>query len=297
MATILVTGSNGQVGKELEKASSDYPIFDFVFTDRMELDITNAEAVNTLFAQYSFDYCFNCAAFTAVDKAESEKDLAHAVNVLGSKHLAEACAKYDVLLFQLSTDYVYHNDQNTPFKEADLTAPKSVYASTKLEGEKAAQEAHQDTMVIRTSWVYSTFGHNFVKTMLRLGRSRDQLGIVFDQIGTPTHAGDLANAMLTIAQKHSNGMVDTDQLRGIFHYSNEGVTCWYDFAMQIFEYAEIDCVVSPIESSQYPTPAPRPSFSVLNKSKIKETFGITIPYWRTSLIRCLEELLRVEVNS
>jgi dTDP-4-dehydrorhamnose reductase len=268
MSTILVTGSKGQVGRELQflaKGSSHQ----FIFADADSLDITNADAVNAFFSEYHFDYCINCAAYTAVDKAESDVEKARSVNVDGVRHLAQACAAQDTLLIHLSTDYVYHNAQNTPFKEEDATQPQGVYAQTKLDGELAAIRVHPATMIIRTSWVYSSYGHNFVKTMLRLGSERKQLNVVFDQIGTPTYARDLAQVLLTILLQIENGSISRSKCYGIFHFSNEGVCSWYDFAKAVFKQTNITCEVLPIESSDYPTPAKRPPFSVLNKGKLK----------------------------
>jgi dTDP-4-dehydrorhamnose reductase len=208
--------------------------------------------------------------------------------VYGVRNLARACASQDARLVQLSTDYVYHNSQNTPFVETDLPNPQGVYAKTKLEGDYAALDSHPGgAMVIRTSWVYSSFGHNFVKTMLRLGTERKELNVVFDQIGTPTYARDLANAMLTIIQKAENQEVEKESLNGVFHYSNEGVTSWYDFAIAIFDLKNMPVRVNPILTSAYPTPAKRPPFSVLNKGKIKATFSLEIPHWREALKACL----------
>jgi len=254
------------------------------------MDITNRESVHSYFTTHQFDYCINCAAFTAVDKAESEKELAYAVNVEGVKNLATSCLLHQTQFIQLSTDYVYHNQQNTPFKEGDSTNPQGVYAETKLQGDQIAQQILPTAMVIRTSWVYSTFGHNFVKTMIRLGTERDSLGIIFDQIGTPTYAHDLASAMLTIIQKVENNTIDRSKMTGVFHYSNEGVTSWYDFAKAIFRIENIICKTNAIETVAYPTPAKRPPFSLLNKHKIKTTFDLEIPHWEESLAKCLENL-------
>jgi len=291
MTSILVTGANGQVGQELQQLAAKFPQFEFTFTDVDDLDITDLAAVALFFAKENFDYCLNCAAYTAVDKAEENADLAETINVTGAEHLAKACAEHHVRLLHLSTDYVYHNDQNTPFRETDATNPQSVYARTKLEGEQAARAANPQTLVIRTSWVYSSFGHNFVKTMLRLGRERDHLRVVFDQIGTPTYAHDLAEAMLTLVRKIENNEVDAAQWSGIYHYSNEGVTSWYDFAVAIFELENIACAVTPIRSEEYPTAAQRPPFSLLDKAKIRETFGLKIPHWRGSVQACLQKLI------
>ncbi|MFK7935290.1 MAG: dTDP-4-dehydrorhamnose reductase [Saprospiraceae bacterium] len=290
MVTILVTGANGQVGSELQHLAQFFNNFTFIFTDVAELDITDEAEVMRFAKTHPFDYCINCAAYTAVDKAETNVELARKINVTGAVNLAKASHSNNALLFQISTDYVYHNTQNTPFKEGDPTNPQGVYAQTKLDGDLAAQQYNANTMVIRTSWVYSTFGHNFVKTMLRLGKDRDKLTVIFDQIGTPTYARDLARAMLQIIQKIENEEIAKDVTNGVFHYSNEGVTSWYDFAQAIFDVEKINCKVSPIETKDYPTPAKRPPFSLLNKGKIKATFGIEIPYWRESLKKCLEQL-------
>ncbi len=281
---VLVTGANGQVGSELQKLSANYPAFQWHFTDHSELDITNEAAVQQYFEQHSFDYCINCAAYTAVDKAESEAERAAAINVEGVRHLAQACYQNRTRLLHLSTDYVYHSGQNTPFVEGAPTDPQSVYGNTKLAGELAAIAAQPETLIIRTAWVYSSFGHNFVKTMLRLGRERNQLSVVFDQVGSPTYARDLAQAILTIITQ------EPATFRGIYHYSNEGVCSWYDFAHAIFELQGLPCTVQPIETSDYPTPAQRPPFSLLNKAKIKADFGLAIPHWRDSLRACLELL-------
>ncbi len=287
---ILVTGANGQVGSELQVLAANYPNWTFFFTDSSDLDITDSNVVFSFFKDNTPDACINCAAYTAVDKAESDEDTAYQVNVIGSKHLAEACSVHQTQLVQISTDYVYHNDQNTPFKETDTTNPQSVYARTKLEGEQIAARILPTTIIIRTSWVYSSFGHNFVKTMRRLGEERDQLGIVFDQIGTPTYARHLADAILQMLAKIANDEIADVHARGIYHYSNEGVCSWYDFAKAIFELSNIECTTKPIESSAYPTPAKRPPFSVLNKDKIKTNFDIEIPYWKEGLKECLDLL-------
>lgn len=255
-----------------------------------ELDIANRKAVYSYFQQQKINWCVNCAAYTAVDKAESEPEKARKINVSGVKNLAEACAAQEIPLIHLSTDYVYHNRQNAPFRESDPVSPKSVYARTKLAGDRAAMKACPLAMVIRTSWVYSEFGNNFVKTMLRLGAERPELNVVFDQIGTPTYAPDLACAILQVIQKIENKEVVRENAAGVWHYSNEGVTSWYDFAKAIFEIQKIPCRVNPIETKDFPLPAQRPPFSLLNKAKIKTAFGLNIPYWRDSLIHCLRNL-------
>lgn len=284
---ILVPGANGQVGQSIRQLADGYPDWDFYFANSAELDITDRKAVDSFFKDHSVDWVINCAAYTAVDKAESEPELAQAVNATGVRHLASACAKSGAHLIHLSTDYVYHTKQNTPLIESDPVRPRNVYALTKLAGERAAQRALPDSMIIRTSWVYAAHGHNFVRTMLRLGREREQLNVVFDQIGTPTYAPDLAEAILNIIHRVNKGEIPPSAIAGVWHYANEGVTSWYDFAKAIFELSGIACKVNPIESKEYPTPAARPPFSVLNKAKIKEHFGIEIPHWRDSLRLCI----------
>ena len=288
--TILITGAQGQLGNEFRFLSFTHPHFRFIFTDVDGLDITKPRQVMSFFSKNAIQFVVNCAAYTAVDKAETDVKLATKINVNGARNLAKACQTHGATMIQISTDYVYHNNQNTPFKEGDKASPKGVYAKTKLRGDLAALKFCERTLVIRTSWVYGIYGHNFVKTMLRLGKERPSLNVVFDQIGTPTNARDLAKAVLKITQKVSNQEVSREILRGVFHYSNEGVTSWYDFTKAIFEIRDIDCEVNPIESSQYPTPADRPPFSVLNKQKIKDVFGIEIPHWRESLKAVLKEL-------
>ena len=289
MPHILITGAYGQVGQEFQYLAHQYPDFQFTFKGSKDLDITSEKAVFKIF-ENQFDYCINCAAYTAVDKAESNSELAKLVNETGAKNLASACLNHQVKLIHLSTDYVYHNHQNTPFKETDETNPQGVYAATKLAGDLIIQQILPQATIIRTSWVYSSFGYNFVKTMLRLGKERESLNVVFDQIGTPTYACDLAKAILTIINKVENGSVKENMLFGIYHYSNEGVTSWYDFAKAIFRIENISCKVTPIETKEYSTPAKRPPFSLLNKAKIKSAFDLEIPHWEESLSICLKEI-------
>jgi dTDP-4-dehydrorhamnose reductase len=290
MKNILVTGAKGQVGSELRSLAANNFLsdFNFIFSDADELDICNYGKVADFFKANQIAYCINCAAYTAVDKAESDADNAIKVNVTGTENLASACNIYGAKLLHISTDYVYHNSQNTPFIETDETNPQSVYGLTKLQGEQKAMEICAQTIVVRTSWVYSSFGNNFVKTMLKLGTERPELKVIFDQIGTPTYAADLAEAMLEMIKIHESA--NGPQWKGIYHYSNEGVCSWYDFAVSIFEIRKLPVKVFPIETKEYPTPARRPHFSLLNKTKIKADFGIGIPYWRDSLKKCLELL-------
>ncbi len=297
---ILVTGANGQLGQCFRQASANWPGQKFVFAGSQELDVSDRAAVREYFSAIQslrddkIKWVINCAAYTAVDKAESEPEKAWNVNVLGVKNLAEACAENGIPLVHFSTDYVYHSRQNTPFRETDRVSPKGVYARTKLAGERAALHALPRTMIIRSSWVYSAFGQNFVKTMLRLGRERPILQVVADQIGSPTYAPDLAEAVLKIIQKVESGEVAEESIAGIWHYSNEGVASWFDFATAIFELGAIACHAQPIASKDFPTAAQRPPFSVLDKSKIKAAFGLEIPHWRESLRRCLKELTPTE---
>lgn len=285
MINILVTGSNGQLGNELQRLADDFPEFRFTFTDIAELDLTNEEKVKAWFDENKPDVCLNCAAYTAVDKAEEERDLAMLVNKSAVAILAKQCTRLNTLLVHVSTDYVFDGKNFKPYTEEDQTAPISYYGLTKLQGEIAVKDFAKRYLIIRTSWLYSAFGNNFVKTMIRLGKERDSLGVVFDQIGTPTYAGDLAKAML----------VATDQLydkeiKEVFHYSNEGVISWYDFAVAIMEEAHMSCEVRAIESKDFPTKTNRPFYSVLNKSKIKSQLHIEVPYWRTSLKKMIEEI-------
>jgi dTDP-4-dehydrorhamnose reductase len=292
---ILVTGANGQLGQCFQKAAAHYPQIRIVFKSASELDITQLQSVRQTIAPLVSGeeplWVVNCAAYTAVDKAESEPVKAGKVNRLGVKNLAQICAQYQLPLIHFSTDYVYHSKNNMPFRETDSVHPQGVYAKTKLAGERAALQYHPNlTMVIRTSWVYSEFGHNFVKTMLRLGAERPNLKVVVDQIGSPTYAPDLAQSVLQIYQQVKDGKVPQQSLAGIWHFANEGVASWYDLACAVFEYQKMACKVMPISTSEYPTPAQRPPFSVLDKSKIKSAFGLQIPYWRESLKKCLKEI-------
>lgn len=292
MKKILITGSNGQVGSEFRFLAATFPQFQFLFTNSQDLDITNQQSVNDYFSTNKPDFCVNCAAHTAVDKAESEVALSHEINVEGAVNLAKACAAHAATLIHLSTDYVYHSlVQNRPFVETDEVNPKGVYAETKLIGENEAIKHCEKIIIVRTSWVYSTFGHNFVKTMLRLAKDRSELNVVIDQIGTPTYARDLAQAIANMIEKIATDAVDTQLLRGaIFNYSNEGVTSWYDFAQAIFDERGLSVHVHPILTAAYPTPAKRPPFSLMDKTKFKNTFNVTIPHWRDALRRCLAAL-------
>ena len=271
----LVTGANGQLGQELRLLLGDRA----EYAGRAELDITDEAAVSAFFAARKFDAVINCAAYTAVDKAEDDAEAADRANRVGP----ELLARYGRNIIQISTDYVFDGTAHLPYRESDAPNPVSVYGRTKLAGEEAALREADTAIVIRTSWVYSSFGNNFVKTMRRLGAQRESLGVVFDQVGTPTYAADLAASIVAVLPQIRPGMKE------IYHYSNEGVASWYDFACAIMEESGLSCAVRPIESAEYPTRAARPAYSVLNKAKIKKDFGLSIPHWRSSLKMCLEK--------
>lgn len=281
MANVLITGANGQLGSEIRKISNQYPELKFSFTDVAELDITSVEKVADFLSEFKPEFLVNCAAYTAVDKAENDESTATLLNATAVGILAEQSAKHSCKMIHISTDYVFNGNGPRPYKEDTLVDPQSAYGRTKLEGEILCQRNNPESIIIRTSWLYSAFGNNFVKTMLRLGNERPELGIVADQIGSPTNAADLASAILTII---SSVVTRTKSfVPGIYHYSNEGVASWYDFTKAIFEIAEINCFVKPISSEDYPSPVQRPAYSVMDKSKIKTTFGLQIPHWRDSL--------------
>jgi len=287
MKNILITGANGQLGHAIKKVAAGFPAFNFVYTDYTELDITDAGAVAAVFAEQEIHACVNCAAYTAVDKAESEEELAFKLNFEAALNLAEACEQYGAQLIHISTDYVFDGKSNRPYTEEDEANPDSIYGSSKLRGEATVTGTAADTIVIRTSWLYSEFGVNFVKRMKELMAEKENLNVVFDQVGTPTYAVDLAQTILTVLDK----VFETPgNYGGIYHYSNEGVISWYDFAVAIKELISSNCNVQPITSDKYPTPAKRPAYSVFNKQKIKDTFGLQIPYWRESLKVCLKNL-------
>lgn len=278
---VLVTGANGQLGQSLQFIAGNYPEIDFVFYDSKMLDITQKERICHIFNKVKPDFCINTAAYTAVDKAESEPEKAFEINVIGARNLAEVCLDCKTKLIHVSTDFVFDGAKKTSYTEDDRTNPKSVYGQTKLDGEKAVQAILKDYFIIRTSWVYSQFANNFMKTMLRLGAERDQLSVVDDQIGTPTNAVDLAEALIKILKSDKKAF-------GIYHFSNEGVTSWYDFAKKIFEINKVTIDLQPIPTTQFPTPAERPKFSVLDKTKIKSVFGIAIKTWEESLNKTIK---------
>jgi dTDP-4-dehydrorhamnose reductase len=278
---VLVTGANGQLGQSLQYVAPNYTELQFVFSSSLELDITNLENCQQVFSSYKPDFCINAAAYTAVDKAESEPEKAHLINVMGAKNLAQVCKEYNTILLHISTDFVFDGNKQIPYNEEDIPNPTGVYGQTKLDGEKAIQAVFDDYYIIRTSWVYSQFGNNFMKTMLRLASERDSLSVVNDQIGTPTNAVDLAEALIQIIS--TNNQQSTTDNFGIYNYSNEGQCSWYDFAKKIFEINHKNIDLQPIPTSEFPTPAKRPNYSVLDKSKIKSTFGLQIKSWKDSL--------------
>lgn len=283
MKCILVTGANGQLGNEMRLLAGAYPSFTYCFTDVEELDICDEQAVNEYVESHQVDVIVNCAAYTAVDKAEDNVELCEKLNRMAPGYLAKAIEKRKGSLIQVSTDYVFDGTACRPYTEEDLPCPSSVYGMTKLAGEQEALRYCTRTMIIRTAWLYSSFGNNFVKTMLRLGKERDTLGVVFDQIGTPTYARDLAAVIFTA--------IDKGILPGTYHFSNEGVCSWYDFTKAIHRLGGITaCRVNPLHTEDYPTKAKRPSYSVLDKTKIKKTFGLDISYWMDSLKECIDRL-------
>ncbi len=281
---ILVTGATGQLGSMLQSmVGPDTEGLEFVFKSSSELDITDFDAVSNALSHKRYDYCINCAAFTNVDKAETETERAKAVNIIGARNMAMGCAQEHTVLIHVSTDFVFDGYLNVPYKEEDIARPIGFYGDTKYKGERAIINNLEEHFILRTSWLYSEFGHNFMKTMLRLGNEREELSVVYDQVGTPTYAGDLAMLILMIIKGRSKKY-------GVYHYSNEGVASWYDFAKSIFDLQGIRIKLLPILSEEYPTPAERPKYSVLDKSKVKRTFNIAIPHWRDSLRVALKSL-------
>jgi dTDP-4-dehydrorhamnose reductase len=280
MQTVLVTGSKGQLGNEVQVLASSYPQFEFIFTDVEELDICDRKAVENYFAKRKIDVLLNCAAYTAVDKAEEDVELCYRINENAVGNLGEVAAQYGTKMVHVSTDYVFDGTNYLPYTEDKPVCPATVYGKSKLAGEQLLMDVCPAAVIVRTSWLYSSFGNNFVKTMIKLGRERDTLNVIFDQVGTPTYAADLADALLQV--------ISADKfIPGVYHYSNEGVCSWYDFTIAIHQIAGIDCRVLPIESKDYPAKTPRPHYSVLNKKKIKSNYNIQIPHWEDGLSRCM----------
>ena len=278
---VLVTGANGQLGQSLQFIAPNYPELHFVFCSSIDLDISNIENCKAVFSKIKPNYCINAAAYTAVDKAESEPKKAYLINVIGARNVAEVCKTHNTILLHISTDFVFEGNATKPYTENDIPNPTGVYGQTKLEGEKAIQLVFENYYIIRTSWVYSQFGNNFMKTMLRLASERDSISVVNDQIGTPTNAIDLAKALIQIILT-DNRQPTTDNF-GVYNFSNEGQCSWYDFAKEIFKINNIEIDLKPIPTSSFPTPAKRPKYSVLDKTKIKSTFGIIINKWEVSI--------------
>ena len=282
MGKVLVTGAAGQLGSEIRAIA---PSGGYIFADRSVLDISDKEVMTLFIDLNDVDTIINCAAYTAVDKAEKDEDNADLINHIAVKNMAEIAEEKGLKLVHVSTDYVFDGKNYKPYTEEDQPNPTGVYGKTKLAGEEAIMKiAPRNSIIIRTSWVYSSFGNNFVKTMLKLGKEREELGVIYDQIGTPTYAADLAATILEILPK-----IDNPRPK-IYHYSNEGVLSWYDFAKEIMKMAKLSCQINPIETWQYPTPAKRPHYSLLNKAKIKKDFDVTIPYWKDSLFDCIKKL-------
>jgi dTDP-4-dehydrorhamnose reductase len=286
---ILVTGSNGQLGLEIKDIAESHKSFRFFFMDLPALDICNSSQLNIFIKENNIDTVINCAAFTAVDVAEQNAVIAEQVNGVGVLNLVDALAKVNGKLIHISTDYVFDGNGFLPYQESDMTNPICVYGKTKRNGELAVINSDIDGIVIRTSWLYSAYGTNFVKTMRRLGKERNELNVIYDQIGTPTNASDLAKVCLEVLSYRKQ----LNTKGNVYHYSNEGVASWYDFAKAIMDLDGISCKVKPIETKDYPTLAKRPHYSVLNKSKIKKDFEIKIPFWRDSLAICISKLMKI----
>jgi len=283
---ILVTGANGQLGKEMQVIAALYPGYDFLFVTKEELSIDDIAGVRKYFDTHDIGVCVNCAAYTAVDKAETETEKAFQVNAVAVGNLAIVCKEQHALFIHISTDYVFDGTGISPYKEDYPVNPVNAYGASKLKGEELALQNNPETVVIRTSWVYSSFGNNFVKTMLRLMKEREAINVVDDQVGSPTYAADLATAIMKIVEQASHNKIRA----GIYNFSNQGVINWHQFASAIKELSQSHCIVNPIPSSQYPTPAKRPQYSVMDTTKIQQTFGVTIPGWKDSLKRCIELL-------
>lgn len=286
---ILVIGSTGQLGQSIYSLSNDYSSFDFIFVSREQLDLSDEKSIAEFFMNNIFDIIINCAAYTNVTKAESEPELANQINNLAVQQLASLAKKYKVKLIHISTDYVFSGEFYRPYQEDDEAVPHCVYGRTKFQGEQAIKKILKSkAIIIRTSWMYSEYGENFIKTILKLGQERKSINVVCDQIGTPTYSKDLAKAIMTIIQ--SEEFNQEEFKTNVFHFSNEGICSWYDFAKVIFELTGIQCQVNPIETIDYPVPVKRPHYSVLSKAKIKKIFHLPIPYWKDSIKVCLTKL-------
>jgi len=283
MDTILITGSHGQLGNEMQQASAGFPAFRFLYTDVEDLDICDKKALDAFVKMNQVNIIVNCAAYTAVDKAEDDEALCYKINTDAVRNIGEIANENGIKVVHISTDYVFDGTNHIPYTEDQPVCPSSVYGKSKLAGEQALLESCKQTVIIRTAWLYSSFGNNFVKTMMKLGAERDSLNVIFDQIGTPTYAADLAKTILQVLSHN-------DFVPGIYHFSDEGVCSWYDFTKSIHRIAGIQCDVHPIETKDYPVRTPRPHYSVLNKAKIKSTYDLVIPHWEESLVKCIEIL-------
>ncbi len=280
MTTILITGSNGQLGNEMQQAAVRFPDFNYIYTDVAELDICDKSALDAFVKANNVNVIVNCAAYTAVDKAEDDVELCYKINRDAVRNIAEVATENKVKVVHVSTDYVFDGTNYLPYTEDMPVCPATVYGKSKLEGEQVLLENCRESVILRTAWLYSSFGNNFVKTMIKLGTERDSLGVIFDQVGSPTYAADLADAILQLLSNETF-------VPGIYHFSDEGVCSWYDFTKTIHRMANITCDVKPIETKDYPARTPRPHFSVMNKGKIKSTYGISIPHWEVSLEKCI----------
>ena len=283
MTTILITGSHGQLGNEMQQVAARFPAFRFIYTDVEDLDICDKAALNAFVKANAVNVIVNCAAYTAVDKAEDDVELCYKINAEAVRNIGEVAHQNGLKVVHVSTDYVFDGTNYLPYSEDQAVSPNTVYGKSKLAGEQALMETCEQTVILRTAWLYSSFGNNFVKTMIKLGTERDSLNVIFDQIGTPTYAADLADTILKILSHETF-------TPGMYHFSDEGVCSWYDFTKTIHRIAGITCDVRPIETKDYPARTPRPHYSVLNKAKIKATYGITIPHWEESLERCMKIL-------
>ena len=283
MTTILITGSHGQLGNEMQQTARRFPQFNYLYTDIEELDICDKAALDAFVKANAVNVIVNCAAYTAVDKAEDDVELCYKINADAVRNIGEIAAENNLKVVHVSTDYVFDGTNHIPYTEDQPVCPATVYGKSKLAGEQALLKTCKQAVILRTAWLYSSFGNNFVKTMMKLGTERDSLNVIFDQIGTPTYAADLADAIMRIIS--SKNFVP-----GIYHFSDEGVCSWYDFTKSIHRLAGITCDVRPIETKDYPARTPRPHYSVLNKAKIKSTYGIVIPHWEESLERCIKIL-------
>jgi len=290
MSTIAVTGASGQLGQQFNFMSQFYPLHDFIFFDSEEIDITIESVISKTLDEYDIDFLINCAAYTLVDQAEQEEDKAYRINADGVENLARYCHKENIILIHFSSDYVYHNELNRPLRETDPTTPKGVYARSKMEGERRLIAEMDNYLIFRISWLYSSYGSNFLKSIMKAAHGRDSLQIVYDQIGSPTYARDIASKSLRVVDGLAEGLFDIKSTAGIYNVANAGVASWYDFGLQIFERANIKLKVDPILSAEYKTAAVRPTYSVFDQSKFNDTFGFSLNHWLRGLDKCFKAL-------